>query len=526
MIPRRATSRRRALTPVLRDVGGILLIAAIAMVCSAAVAAIYRDWWTLAWFVVSAAVTAATGLGTRHLFRAAPQAGEREALSIATAAWLAMTVFGGVPFILAAHLTPDAVIASYVPAGVSYTSSSLLHFRDPLHAFFEAMSGWTSTGLTMAVNEASMPHAFLFYRSLMQWIGGLGIIVLALTVIQQHGGVQGLYLYQTEARPTRIRPSMRETARRVWRIYVAITGGVVLYLFAAMVILLPDYPVTAAIFDAINHAMTGMATGGFSTQDDSIAGYGSYAIEVVHLLPMIIGAVALPVHYIALRERRPSAYLNDVQNRTMVGLLVVGSSLVAWALVGAPAIADPTREGVFQFTSALTTTGWQTSDIGQWEAAAVLIVVVAMVLGGPAGSTVGALKLLRVNYLARGVWWQVTQVFYPSSAVTAFRIGDRTFRRDEMEAESGRAALFALMWFVGLFVSVVLMTLTVDASFSLADMVFESATAQGTVGLSSGITDPSMPTSVEAMFIVQMLFGRLEIVPVMVFVRMLVWPRR
>lgn len=516
---------RRSLTPLLRDVGGILLVGSLVMVTCALVAGLYRDWWTGGWFVVSAAVTAGVGALLARVFRTAPELRQRDALAIAGGAWLAMAVFGAAPFLLAAHLTPPDVIASYLPAGADH-AGSLPGFRDPWHALFESMSGWTTTGLTMAVHEPSMPEAFLFYRSLMQWTGGAGIIVLALTVIQQHGGVGGVYLYRAEGRQDRLRPSIAETVRRVWRIYVAITAALVVYLFVATLVLLPDRPVTTALFDAVNHAMAGQSTGGFSTLDRSIAGYGSYAMELVHLLPMLSGAIALPVHYVAIRERRPSAYLRDVQNRTMIGLLVVGSPMLIWALGATTAVTDPAREGVFQFVSALSTTGWQTSDIANWRPSAVLIVVAAMVVGGSAGATVGGIKLLRVIQLFTGARWHVTRFFSPSSAVHYFRIGDRNLDQQELETETGNAALFTLLWVVGLFVSVLVMTATLDGTFSLADMIFESATAQGTVGLTSGITAPDMPRAVEVTFIAQMWLGRLEIIPVLVFVRTLLLLRR
>lgn len=525
MAERGAAPWRRSLTPLLRDVGWILLGGSLVMATCAVVAGLYRDWWTLGWFVVSGAVTAGVGALLARRFGAAPELRQRDALTIAGGAWLAMAVFGAVPFLLAAHLTPPDVITSYLPAGAGY-AGSLPAFRDPLHALFESMSGWTTTGLTMAVHEPSMPEAFLFYRSLMQWTGGAGIIVLALTVMQQHGGVGSVYLYQAEGREDRLRPSIAETVRRVWRVYVAITAALVVYLFVATLVALPGYPVASALFDAVNHAMTGQSTGGFSTLDDSISGYGSYAMEVVHLLPMLSGAIALPVHYVALRERQPSAYLRDVQNRTMIGLLVVGSPMLVWALGATGAVADPVREGAFQFVSALSTTGWQTSEIGSWRPSAVLIVVAVMVVGGSAGATVGGIKLLRVIQLVRGARWHVTRFFSPSSAVHYFRIGDRNLDQQELETEAGNAALFTLMWVVGLFVSVLVMTATLDGSFSLGDMAFESTSAQGTVGLTSGITGPDMPRAVEATFIAQMWLGRLEIIPVLVFVRTLLLPDR
>lgn len=516
---RRLPKRRNPLLAALRGVGGILLIGAGVAAAAGFTGLLYTEWWPALWLAVSALVTAVVGRAFQRLDHSPGDFNLRDAMTTAGAGWLAIAVFGGLPLFLAAHFIPDAIVAGYVPQGGQTTASSLLNFRDPIHALFESMSGWTTTGLTMSEVEPSLPHAFLMYRSLMQWVGGAGIIVLVLSVLGQHAGVQGLFLYQAETRHDRLRPSIAETARRVWRVYVLVTAALVVYLFAAILVFLPDYPAGTALFDAVNHAMTGQATGGFSTLDDSIAGYGSAAMEWAHLLPMISGAIALPVHYMALTRRRPTAYLGDLQNRTMIALAVVGGALVAGGLIGVNAATEPVRHGVFQFVSALTGTGWQTADVGAWPPGPVLVVVTAMVIGGAAGSTTGGIKLLRAIYVVRGAWWRVEEVIEPPDAVRVFRVGDRTLRRDAFEAETGRAAGFLFLWLVGIAVTVLLMTALVDGQFGLADLIFESASAQDTVGLSAGVTRPGMSKIVELAFIVQMWLGRLEIIPVVVFVR-------
>lgn len=518
---RRLPRRRKHLRATLRGVGAVLFVGAIVMVASAVVGLLYREWWQVLWLLLSAAATAAAGYLAQQVAHDPADFELQDAMTTAGAGWAMLAVFGALPFFIAAHLTPDAAIAGYVPSDAGEVPSSLVHFRDPLHAVFESMSGWTTTGLTMSVNEPTMPHALLIYRSLMQWTGGVGVIVLALSVFQQHGGVRGFFLYRAETRERRLRPSIIETARRVWRVYVVVTAALASYLFLATLVVLPDYPVGKALFDAVNHAMTGQATGGFSTLDDSIAGYGSATMEWLHLLPMISGAIALPVHYHAVFGRRPSAYVRDLQNRTMFGLLAFGAAAVALLLIGATAVTDPVREGVFQFVSALSGTGWQTSALGDWPTQAVLVVVVGMVIGGASGSTVGGIKLLRIIYIARAAAWRIEEVLEPPDAVKVFRMGDRTLQRADFEKEAGRASTFFFMWVAVLASSVLLMTILVDGQFTLADIVFESASAQDTVGLSSGVTRPDMPDSIEILFIFQMWLGRLEIVPVLLFLRAL-----
>lgn len=522
---RRLPRRPNPIWASVRGIGGIILVGAGTMVASAVTGLLYAEWWAVTWLALSAGVTAAAGLGLRQLGRIPTDFDVRDAMTTAGAGWLAIAIFGALPFLLSAHLTPETVIASYIPTGSDATTSSLLHFRDPVHALFESMSGWTTTGLTMSVAEPTLPHALLMYRSLMQWIGGAGIIVLALTVFHQHAGIQGFFLYQAETRQHRLRPSIVETARRVWRVYVVVTIALAVYLFAATLVVLPDYSTGKALFDAVNHAMTGQATGGFSTLDDSIAGYGSPAMEWIHLLPMVSGAIALPVHYLAIIDRKPLTYVRDLQNRAMFAALAVGSTVVTLGLVGVSGDTDPFRHGIFQFFSALTGTGWQTSAVSDWPAHAALIVVIGMIIGGAAGSTVGGIKLLRAIYLVRGAWWRIQQVSEPPSAVKVFRLGDRTLPRDAFEAEAGRAAGFLFLWLTGLAISVLLMSSVLEGEFTLANIIFEAASAQDTVGLSTGLTGPDMPRSVELTFILQMWLGRLEIIPVVVFVRALFNPR-
>lgn len=221
---------------------------------------------------------------------------------VAALGWLATAFFGALPFIIAAYITPPAVLESFVPAGASY-QSSLLNFQNPLHAFFERMSGYTTTGLTMSVHEPSVGHAFLWYRSQMQWIGGAGMIVLSLAILRQPHGTAGISLYESEARNEKLRHSIAGTARAIWKIYVGVTAAVAVYLAIATFLVQPGYGIENTIFDAINHAMTGQSTGGFSTLDDSIAGYGSYAMELVHIPDVVPIDANRPVCHVVQSEQ-------------------------------------------------------------------------------------------------------------------------------------------------------------------------------------------------------------------------------
>jgi trk system potassium uptake protein TrkH len=252
---------------------------------------------------------------------------------------------------------------------------------------------------------------------------------------------------------------------------------------------------------------------------------------------MILGAIAFPIHYVVLRERSVRELTSDLQTRWLLLLLAAGVvALSAQNVASVPATTgaladqsflsvvdgpqlDAVRDSTFQWISALTCTGFQSAPIGRWLAGAKVLVVGAMVLGGAAGSTVGGIKIVRGYTIARGIVWQFSRVFLPKNAVVTVRIGDRRLDREAIEREFSEAAIVTLLWLVILVASSLVVVNVAGPEFSYADALFEVASAQGNVGLSSGITGPTMSPLAEAMFVLNMWVGRLEIIPVLVFVR-------
>jgi len=402
------------------------------------------------------------------------------------------------------------------------------------------MSGFTTTGLTMTVHEPSLPHALLFYRSFTQWIGGVGVIVLALAILRQSATVGGYSLFTSEGREQRVRPSAIGTARAIWRVYAGLTIAVAAFLAAMLFWLQPSYGIEQTLFDAVNHAMTGQATAGFSTLDASIDGYASYALELVHVPPMILGAIAFPVYYAAIKSKSLRELTRDPQVQTLFTLLAIGVPAVVYllatgtfpvpelpghvtGLLATLAGSTAFREGLFQYTSALTGTGWQTSVIGQWDGASVFVLVFfGANIGGCMGATTGGIKLIRALVVAKGIKWETTRSFLPENAVQTMEIGDTTLDLDAINEEMRRAGLMVVAYLLVLVLAtIVVMPFVTDGEVRPVDALFEVASAQGTVGLSSGITGPTMPTPVEAIFVLLMWLGRLEIFPVLAFLRAL-----
>ncbi|GAA0507664.1 trk system potassium uptake protein TrkH [Halorubrum aquaticum] len=555
------SGRRDGLLPtdlriISRDVGSLLLMEAGLMVVTTVIALGFREFHAALGFFTAAGVTAAVGGAANRTFDDAPDPQMKHGMVIAAGGWLTVAAFGSLPLLLTAWMTPPAAMDAFVPAatdtsswepvGVAGTTtlSSLAYFRDPLHAFFESMSGWTGSGLTMAVHEPSLPRAVQWWRSFIQWVGGVGVIVLTVSILSRPGS--GSYaLYRSEAREEKIHPSVVSTVRTVWKLVVGYTVLAFSMLFVAIRASDGAYAESLSTgevaWQALNHAMTGLTTGGFSVTDNSIATYDSPLVEATLLPIMVLGAIAFPIHYVVLRDRDVRELVSDLQTRWLFVLLAAG--VIALSIQNVASVPrttgafatqsflpfpvplldgarlDAIRDSTFQWISAMTATGFQSAPIGRWVAGGKLIVVGAMVLGGAAGSTVGGIKIVRGYTVARGIVWQFSRVFLPKNAVVTARIGDRTLDRETMEREFSEAAIVTLLWIVALVLGSLVLVNVAGPDFSYADALFEVASAQGNVGLSSGITGPSMSRLAEAMFVLNMWIGRLEIIPVLVFVR-------
>jgi trk system potassium uptake protein len=507
-----------SLKTVARDVGALQMLVSGAMLLPLLVSLLYGEMFSALGFLVAATTTATAGAILYYVCRNAEDPERHHAMIIAGFGWLMSALFGALPFLLTAWWTPASVAQTFVPDGETY-ASSLFVFRNPLHAFFESMSGFTTTGFTMVTHEPSIGHGLLFYRSLTQWIGGAGVIVLSLAIIPRPRAIGGVELYQSESTATRLRPSILGTARAIWKIYGTLTLLLVAYLFIGTVLVLPDYGVARTLFNSVNHAMTGVATGGFSTLDDSIASYGSYALELIHIPAMLVGAVAFPLYYVFFRQRDFRIFWRDPQFRLMLLIFAIIIPVLTLLLVGDPAVGDPFRESLFQTIAALTSTGWQTSSIGDWNAAAILLLATCtMIVSGAAGSTTGGTKLIRLYVLARSITWRIRKVFLHPSAIVPFRIGPRQLPSHAMQREVADAAVLTFAYLIILLFSLLIVVHLAAPEFTPAQAMFESISAQGTIGLSVGMIQPGMPAAIELLFIFQMWIGRLEIFPVLVLI--------
>ena len=503
----------------IKQVASLQIILGLVMLVPAIFAIIYQEWYSLAGFLIAGTFTALLGYFVYGLFEKTEEPKEKHSLAIAAIGWLMIMIFGGIPYFIIAHITPLEVMQQFVPVGMDYTSS-LLNFKNPLHCLFESASAFTTTGLTMAYNEPSVGKSILFYRSFSQWVGGAGFIVMAIAVFRHLPGQGAIELYGSESSGTKLRTNVIATARAIWKVYFVVTLSMFVYIAIGTYFILPNYPLPENVFDAINHAMAGQSTGGFSTLDDSIAGYQSAKMDMLFLLPMLLGGLSIPFFYRFIFQRKINELWKDIQTRSMIIASIIGGVVLSLFLMNSELVSNPFREGIFQFVSALTTTGWQTSNIGGWDDLSVLfIVAAAMIVGGSAGGTVGGIKIIRALLLQKGLRWHINKLFLSKNTIKSVRFDNNLMLPEEMSSEIARAGIFTLIYILFVFVSTLFTVYFMSDDFTLADAIFESASAQGTVGLSSGITDPSMNPILESVYIIQMWAGRIEIIPILILFR-------
>jgi len=365
-----------------------------------------------------------------------------------------------------------------------------------VQSLFEAVSGWTTTGLSV-MDVTITPQIFLFHRSFMQFCGGLGFVMVMIVFIQ---GKQAMNLYSAEGHPDKIMPNLRETVRAIFIVYiVCLVLGTIAYVLCGM-----------PVFDSILHTMGALSTGGFSNRVDSIGAYHSIAIEAVSIVLMIIGTTNFAVLLLFVRRKFRQAFRSG-EMRFLSALLAVFVPLTALSLMFKLYISfgEGIRQALFNIVSALSTTGYSTMSYQGWPAFAMGVMILMMLIGGGIGSTAGGLKLSRVLIMLKSAWHNVRGKTAPEHEISTpyyYRAQGKTLITESLVKST---ASFVTCYLIIFLTGSLLLTFTADAS--LTDAMFEFASSLGTVGLSIGITGT---TTNDATLIVEMLgmfLGRLEI---------------
>lgn len=376
----------------------------------------------------------------------------------------------------------------------------------PLDAFFEAVSAVTTTGLSATGGIAGMSAGFLFARAWAQWFGGLAIIVLAFMVVLGPG-VIARRLTLSDTGPEDLLGGTWQHGKRVIVIYGGLTlaGGVLLWAFGA------------SPFDATVHALASLSTGGFSSLNDSVAGFDGPLIRALVLLLCITGAISFTLQYNIWRSG-PVRLLRDGEVRTFaVTILLVWAMIVLseW-LAGANIDAGFAGNAAFMAISAQTTAGFDTTDPANFSSAAKLALIFSMAVGGDTGSTAGGLKIFRLIIVLRLIQLLLGRTLAPRHAVLEPRVGGRSLAPDEIATAGGVIALYVLTILISWFCFLI-------AGLDPLNSMFDVVSAIGTVGLSTGVTGPALAAPLKLLLCLDMLMGRLEILAVIILVYPMNW---
>ncbi len=341
----------------------------------------------------------------------------RDGFVITVLFWLVLALSGSFPFMLA--------------------DSPNLSFTD---AFFESLSGWTTTGATIMTGLDDLPESILWYRQQLQWLGGMGIIVLAVAVLPMLG-IGGMQLFRAETpgplKDSKLTPRITETAKALWYIYLSLTVLCALgYWLAGM-----------SAFDAIGHSFATVAIGGFSTHDASLGYFDSATIEMIAVFFMLISSLNFALHFYAWRYNSILHYLRDSELKFFFFVLLGGCALTVPALwlTDTYSLPDAVRYGIFEAVSIATTTGFGTADFSVWPIFLPVLLFMMAFIGGCAGSTGGGMKVIRVLLIFKQGSREITRLIHPN-AIIPVKIGRAPVAERVLEAVWGFFALYVLTY--------------------------------------------------------------------------------
>ena len=462
-----------------RIIGLLLMMFSVTMLPPFVVSLLYADSSHMA-FAEGFAITALAGLVFWFpVRRVSDELRLRDGFLVVAGFWIVLGLFGAAP----------------------------LYFSDApritlIDAIFESMSGLTTTGATVLTGLDQLPPAILYYRQQLQWLGGMGIIVLAVAVLPMLG-VGGMQLYRAETpgpvKDTKLTPRITETAKKLWYIYLGITVACALaYLAAGM-----------NLFDAIGHAFSTVAIGGFSTHDASIGHFQSPLIEMIAVVFMFIAGINFSLHFLLWNTRGVGNYINDPEFRAYVAVLAGLTLFVTVYLVydgEYPSFTEAFTKSIFQAVSIGTTTGFTTADYSAWPGSLPVALILASFIGGCAGSTGGGMKVIRWLLIYKQGIREVRQLVHPNASIPV-KLGNTAVSERVIGAVWGFFAVYIVLF--GVMMLVLLGT-------GLDQVTAFSAVAAALNNLGPGLGDVSsgfstVGTTAKAVSIAAMLLGRLEI---------------
>jgi trk system potassium uptake protein len=446
--------------PILKEVGHILTPVSFCFLVPMIIAFSYKEYYSILAFLIPFLICFSLGsfLDIKYKKTTKEPLTLKDSLAMIFFLWLFITLLSSIPYMLIENLS----------------------FID---GFFESVSSFTTTGFSV-LDFNNTSHVIFFWRSFGQWIGGLGIIVFALTDIFKAGNRS----YLAEGKNERILPNILSTLKTIWFLYAGYTILGILFL---MVFGMP-------FFDSVVHSMSAIATGGMSTKFEGISYFNSIGVEIVILILMIFGAVSFKSHY-SLLTGKIKEFFKDIQFLIFLIIITISVSVMMIHL--------GFWDAFFHSISALTTTGYNISNISFFAPSVLIIMTILMIIGGSSGSSAGGIKLIRVGVLHKIIEDGIKKIFSPDR-VFSKKVGDRVFSDEEM---------FEIIKFSQIYVVIFLISgiILMYNGFSPVDSLFHSASAIGNVGLST-VSEFNLVSKI--VFIFEMFAGRLEIWSVLVFI--------
>jgi trk system potassium uptake protein TrkH len=467
------------LSTIIADLGDIFTFIAPLTAVPIIVAVLFSEWNMLLPMAAVPATFFILGMLLRKLPRT--DRGVRLSTSMCSVAlfWLTCAMVSGIPFILGLRMG----------------------FTD---AFFEGMAGWTGTAFSMIRSLDTAPHALLFWRSYMQWIGGIGIIAFMIALASSTG-LFSSKIFRTEGRDEPLMPSVIATGRALWKIYGVLT------FFAISLILFTGL----SLWESVNLALSAISSGGFTLHEGGILYYNNAMLQLILIPIMIAGALPFRLYYRIVENRRWS-FFGDEQVKLFFLFTGIGVAVLTYDLIffGNLDILAALNQGLFMSVSTLTTTGFQNANLRSWASVTLLFLTLLTFIGGASGSTAGGIKLNRVALAFRALLWWFRRLFVSGKVLQPFKIEGRVIPRSTAELEAAKNMLIIILSVVTVFIATLAVLQFHLTTYSITDIVFEIVSAFSTCGASTGYVSPDMPVISKWIFIGVMWLGRLEVIPV------------
>ena len=474
---------------IIRVLGFLIFVEGVAMLLALAVSLIYGEYDSTA-FLISSGICLFTGGIIAWLTNGVSKdIGKREGFIIVALVWIVFSFFGSLPYIL---------------------SNSIPNFTN---AFFETISGFTTTGSSILSDIEALPHGILFWRSISQWLGGMGIIVLSLAILPVFG-IGGMQLYVAEVpgpSPDKISPRIRQTAKTLWIIYLIFTVAEMLLLWVGGM----------SLYDAVCHSFTTMATGGFSTKQASIAHWPSPFIQYVIIIFMFLAGTNFTLSYLALKGKFKSVFKDEEFKYYVIFILGFTAIIFAGLLITSQlGVEHAFRDSLFQVVSIITTTGFATTDYLLWTPFLTILIFTLFFFGGSAGSTGGGIKIMRIVLLLKNSYYELRRMIHPHAIIPV------KFNKHSVDSKIITNVLaFFMLYFLIFGLSTIIFTLIEPDMESAMGAV---ATSLGNIGPGLGNVGPAenfLHVSPVGKWFLSflMLLGRLELFTILVLFSPAFW---